>query len=356
MTDDTTSIESSSPSRAEATATAKKKRKSTYYARKEEASALQAELEALQQQMKTLDANPETEPSKAFVEAISVNVQLQFNVGMNNNAIAGVQGHLSAHQASDAPFPLETFIHLKKDMASRQRTVLSLRDEKLRGGLEYMIERTRSLDLRRGHRKLESAYTPKGNLAFSQFDVTVFPGVESVHQVYTSLMEFFQHQEISISEALGVISIRESDSCDEAPVLQCRLLTTLPNGLDVESNGAIFFGFDDGKAVLDAPYGVFVAESIAQDDLYPFQPEIRGCLRLTSIMLVTETPGAPRRPKSVDVTLVRATFTRLHFPCHIPRGEDMENAAHAFLSRYDSVMLQVLREKLGCFSRSDAPV
>ncbi|TMW67254.1 hypothetical protein Poli38472_012370 [Pythium oligandrum] len=328
---------------ARAPAKSRKKRKPTYYVRKDETETLKTEVEMLRRQLEELD---ERKREEAFIQVFAKNAQLQMEVSENTRAMAGVHAMLSAYQASGAPFPLETFIHMPQDLEERRLALLALRDPKLRDGLEYILDRTGPLDLRCAHAKSEQSTTDDGNFIYSHVDVTVFRGVESVNQVYEAARHYFRYQEISVSEMLGVITIRENDYCEDEPVLQCRLLTTHPTGLQIESNVATFFRYYDQSDLLDSPHGVFVMESVHKDDLFPYQVEQRGRLRVASVLFIRETPGESSQPGTTDVTIVRSVYGGFHPPKSLPDDVDVEGVAKGFVGRFGGVMMEVIREQL----------
>ncbi|TMW67261.1 hypothetical protein Poli38472_012377 [Pythium oligandrum] len=325
----------------------RKKRKPTYYVRKDEAAALRAEIEVLQKKLDEIMRKGMEAENEAFVESIAKGVELQLSLGQTTNTIAGVQGVLSAHQAAGGPFPLETFIHLTKDVEQRRHALLSVRELKLNSGLDYMVDRTRALDLCSPHKKYESSYSPEGNFSFSLFDVNVFSGVPDVKHVYDTLMDYIQYQEISVTDILGMISIRESDNCDDQPVLQCRMVTTLSNGLEVENNAAMFLNYFDHSDALGSPYGIVITETIDRDDMFPYKSETRARLRITSIVLVSKTPNESTEPGKMDVTMTRAIFGCIYLPSDAVGTSDAESVAAEFAAQLSGVMTQVLRERLG---------
>ncbi|TMW67255.1 hypothetical protein Poli38472_012371 [Pythium oligandrum] len=326
--------------------TSRKKRKPTYYVRKDEVDTLREEMKILQARLDTLVKQQQEAEDDAFVDSVGTNLQLQFDVGVNTNRMADMQGTLSAYQASGAAFPLESFIHLTNDVEQRQQTLLSLRDAKLQEGLDYIIERTQLLDLRRPHCKSESSYTPNGDFTFSQFDVVVFPGVDSVRSVYDAIIKFLHYQEHHFSDVVSWIAIRDPDNPEQHPVLQCRMITSLPNDLAVETNGAMYFSFVEDSDRVDAPYGLIVSTTITKDDMFPDQRDRRVHLRSTGALMISRTPGEPSTPGKTDVTLTSANFSCFHLPNELVGTMEMDVPAHEFASRFAGMMFTALRERL----------
>ncbi|TMW67252.1 hypothetical protein Poli38472_012368 [Pythium oligandrum] len=326
----------------------RKKRKPTYYVRKEESATLQAEVEELRQRLEAIEAKKRQEKEE-MAQSLAVKTFLHAQVMQNTRAMANMQAMLSAYHASGAAFPLETYIHLTADADQRRQTLFAMRDQKVREATEYIIERTGPMDLRRPHCAAETSFTPTGDYAFSQFDVTIFPNVRGVQQVFEAIRNFFQYQELSLSENLGVITIRESDDDDGSkdPVFQTRLMATLPSGQEVESNSATFFKYHERSDLLDTPHALFINESIKRDDLYPYK-ENRHRLRLMAVTMLTETPSGSKNacgPGRVNVTMTRSCCGFIHRAVAGVESE-VEAAAQSYITNFREVMARVIREHL----------
>ncbi|TMW67232.1 hypothetical protein Poli38472_012348 [Pythium oligandrum] len=337
--------DSSPQSVAPARPVARKKRKPTYYVRKEQASELQDEVQTLRERLAELEAKHGGGDAK-LSSTVTQNLRMRHHVLQHANQMAGLQSMLSSYHASGAYCPLESFIHLPLDVDSRRRTLLALKAQKVREAYAYITERIRHMDVSRSHFAVERFETPEGHFGFAHFDVTPFEG-QTLRGVYDALRFFFDHQEMSVSENLGLITIRETEDEDDEPVLQCRLVTTLPSGGELEINSAMFLDFCEHKNSNGGPHGIITLDFVNHDDMYPYQPDLRSRLDLNNVILVVPVePSDPNSPSKPKIALVRACFGRMHRAAN-GISKSMENVAQDFFIRFGQVMLQVVQDHLG---------
>ncbi|TMW67233.1 hypothetical protein Poli38472_012349 [Pythium oligandrum] len=282
-----------------------KKRKPTYYARKvrqriqlkldrslmtrlrmhEEATELHEEVETLRERLAELEAE-RGDGNARLASTVMQNMRMRHNVLQHAKHMAGLQSMLSSYQASGAYGALETYIHLTAEADHRRRSLLELKAQKIPEAHAYITERIRHMDVSRPHFAVEQFKTPEGHFGFSHFDVTPFEG-QTLRGVYDALRYFFDHQEKNISENLGFITIRESDDNEGDPVLQCRLVSTLPTGGELETNMAMFVEYCEHKDSSEDSYGLVTLDYINHDELFPYQPDRRSRLDLNNVIFVT---------------------------------------------------------------------
>ncbi|KAJ0405989.1 hypothetical protein ATCC90586_000805 [Pythium insidiosum] len=276
-----------------------KRRKSTYEARKEEKALLLEELEKLRVRVQELECQSQLSwPTKSATElqrAVAENALLNRGVKESEYRVAGVQSMVSGLLMTSTRSPLETYIHLPIDRAERKRILESMRMGKLKEALGFAQERSRFLDLSRRHQSVESFDSPDGALVEIKLHAAVVEGVSSVRTVFDAMLHFFSHQEISISEALGVVTVREDDDIDHetSSVSQHRLVTSVSHGqafVDIESNIAVFSEFVEATDEHGYPFGIITADAIDQDDLYPYRPLERARFEISAFALITAIP------------------------------------------------------------------
>eukprot|EP00644_Phytophthora_capsici_P014716 jgi/Phyca11/50766/gw1.53.351.1 len=85
--------------------------------------------------------------------------------------------------------------------------------------------------------------------------------------------------EISISEMLGDITVREDDDSTASDAFSNhRLVSTMSHGVNVEKNIVKFFKLVEGDGddqEGNAPYALVATDSVDVDDMYPYVPEKR---------------------------------------------------------------------------------
>ncbi|KAG3250384.1 hypothetical protein PI124_g4957 [Phytophthora idaei] len=257
----------------------KKPRKRTYYMRKEELAVLGKEYEKLQAEMQKYNRQ-----NGILEDRVKMRRQEEENRGIRNVihaqrlAFANTQSMIAQCMRVQEHSPFETFIQLGKDP------------------------------------KFENAH---GDFCYMGFDVTPFAGVRSARTVFDVLLNFSYNLEISLSELLGDITIKENDDHWDPSVSQQRLVTNVANLAEMETNSAMFSEYleRNGPAALgvELPHdsedlgalghgdelGVIACDFVNEDELYPYLPGRRIRQDVTVLMLVSTC----MRPKVRPITL-----------------------------------------------------
>ncbi|GAB9467545.1 hypothetical protein Gpo141_00004886 [Globisporangium polare] len=168
-----------------------------------------------------------------------------------------------------------------------------MKDAKLRGSLQYLRERTRFLDPVTPFAETSRFTTPDGDYCVMHVDITPFEGLSDPKPVYEALQNYFFNMEISISELLGNIMIRENADVDDNHKLshgvsQNRFVSTLEDsGVQVEMNAARFSAFHEAQSTGERAFGVITGESIADDALFPYSSTDRVRQDVTAVLTIT---------------------------------------------------------------------
>lgn len=210
--------------------------------------------------------------------------------------------------------PFETFIQLGKDPVERHATLLSLKKRKLHDALQFLVARRRFMDPSTAfsdNQKFENAH---GDFCYMGFDVTPFAGVRSARTVFDVLQNFSYNLEISLSELLGDITIKENDDHWDPSVSQQRFVTNVANLAEMETNNALFAEYHErnGPAALGVELpnesedlgalghgeelGVLACDFVNEDELYPYLPGRRIRQDVTVLMLVSTCTRPKVRP------------------------------------------------------------
>ncbi|GLE08485.1 hypothetical protein PINS_up019693 [Pythium insidiosum] len=334
---------------------ARKKRKATYYVRKEEKEMLVNEVARLEARLLELEMETERKTGvvprrvKAQLRAsLDLNALLHEGIRSSDLALAGAQSLVLRQQMDRDRNPLETYLHLPTSPQQRRNILLSLCPHKLRTATSFILERIRHLDLRRSVLQNDEMEMPNGDYVVVGFDVTPFPGVTDVKVVHDMMEQFLKAQEIFVSESLGVVSVLENETeyTVQSSASQVRFLTCLAPGVEVEHNLAMFTEFCDSSPLLDRPHSVSVVDYVNEDDLYPYVPSERLREDVTGVNLILQSAPSTEYPaQPPDIALARWVFIRLHKPRCLVTPEMAQVAKDAII-QWGKVMPRVLRERL----------
>ncbi|KAF4032944.1 hypothetical protein GN244_ATG15132 [Phytophthora infestans] len=293
----------------------KKPRKRTYYMRKEELAILGKEYEELQTEMqKYKRQNTVLEDKEKMRRLEEENRGIRSVIHAQRLAFANTQSMIAQYMRVQEHSPFETFIQLGKDPVERHATLLSLKKRKLHDALQFLVARRRFMDPSTAfsdNQKFENAH---GDFCYMGFDVTPFAGVRSARTVFDVLQNFSYNLEISLSELLGDITIKENDDHWDPSVSQQRFVTNVANLAEMETNNALFAEYYErnGPAALGVELpnesedlgalghgeelGVLACDFVNEDELYPYLPGRRIRQDVTVLMLVSTCTRPKVRP------------------------------------------------------------
>ncbi|EGZ12039.1 hypothetical protein PHYSODRAFT_286914 [Phytophthora sojae] len=293
----------------------KKQRKRTYYMRKEELAVLSKEYEKLQKEMQQYRRqNDALEDRERMRRREEENRGIRQVIHSQRLAFANTQSMIAQYMRVQEHSPFETFIQLGKDPVERHATLLSMKKKKLHDALQFLVARRRFMDPSTpfsDNQKFENAH---GDFCYMGFDVTPFAGIRSARTVFDVLLNFSYNLEISLSELLGDITIRENDDHWDPSVSQQRLVTNVANVAEMETNNAMFSEYHErnGPAALGVELpnewedlgatghgdelGVLAIDFVNEDELYPYIPGRRIRQDVTVLMLVSTCTRPKSRP------------------------------------------------------------
>lgn len=167
-------------------------------------------------------------------------------------------------------------ILLGKDMAARRHKILSLRRVKLDIAYTFLEERLKGLDARYPYNQQESGTTPEGDICVRSSNVIQFEGVRSVKQVFDACLFYVTNIEISISEMLGQLTLRDDIDCIDATTSNHQLVAGTDHDVLMELN-SVYYGeyierFDKHNG---EEFAIMTTETVEEDELYLYQPHAR---------------------------------------------------------------------------------
>ncbi|RLN97915.1 hypothetical protein BBJ28_00018513 [Nothophytophthora sp. Chile5] len=344
-----------------------KKQKSTYTARREtqklraEAQRLAAELAALQ--IRALSPEEAAQLDPVVKQTTAKNAVLTSVAKTEQLRVATAQSMLSRCVGDgQQSHPLYSRICLTKDWDERRATLMAVREEKLRNAFDFVMAPGRFVDPEKAHTSDQRFETAQGDVCSVHLEAVHFPGVQSLQQVWEALMFYYSNIEISISERLGDITVRDDYDSIEGSVYNTRVLSRNENCTAIESSIVTFpqfFNEDDigfgGKAC-----GIMAIDSIDEDELYPYFPSERVRLDTSGAIVLTanirKPKGSSEKPSGLlveglevpdaegelVVTLRRAAFLKLYHP-QFPVSESTRQDLQAGIGRWGDVMIKTIR-------------
>ncbi|KAE8881639.1 hypothetical protein PF005_g16848 [Phytophthora fragariae] len=313
--------------------TKRKYPKATHTLRKEEKERLEKELEALHARMEELKKQALASfgtPSQNDKDRVIASKVLRDAVQTQQLEFANIQGIMSEYAlyTIEAGGPLQRFIHLGSEEISRRDTLLYLKPMKLDDADHFLRQRRPNVDPCKPMCEDHRYELSNGDFCSTRFTTIQFHGVGSVRQVFDMLVQYFCNIEISISEKLGHITIREDDDSGDKGITQNRLVSTTINGLLMESNTVLFSQFfePNNEPGHMRGRGLIVADFVDEDERHPYRPQkrvrrdINAILELTSYTRKVAAIGGTfnglqntGQDESV-VVLTRWVFSQLHRP------------------------------------------
>ncbi|EGZ12133.1 hypothetical protein PHYSODRAFT_336602 [Phytophthora sojae] len=159
----------------------------------------------------------------------------------------------------------------------------------------------------------------------------LFTGAKSLRTVFDAARFYLINEEISISEWLGYITVRDDLSVAAGNFTNCRLSSANENGVKTEVNTASFAQYVDAEqSESNEPFAVLVRDSVDVDEIYPYSPE--ECVRKDQMGAIVLTALKKKKKKIVGgagggkesecggeneelvVTMRRAGFVKIHRP------------------------------------------
>ncbi|KAF1327389.1 hypothetical protein FI667_g7642, partial [Globisporangium splendens] len=302
----------------------KKVRKSTHTVRREEKEALLQEMRELERRLECL-MHRSGQFSGKIDETELGNAMLREAIRDQQLSMATAQSVLSGYLNRDYISPLNMSIRLGTDWDERRQTLLAMKERKIRNAYEYVAVRSKFLDPLKPHISDERFENAQGDYCCVWFDAIQFEKVSSVKQVYDAMVGYLLSMEISITERLGNLTVRDDyDFVDDNTMSSYRLLST-ENGVAVETNGAMFGKYFESHELSNgSPCGVITVDFVDEDKLHPYQPHER--VRKDTSAAIVLTPHWRKRARAegeydngadedeLVVTMSRSGTIKLHKP------------------------------------------
>ncbi|TYZ54240.1 hypothetical protein PybrP1_004185, partial [[Pythium] brassicae (nom. inval.)] len=251
---------------------------------------------------------------------------------------------------SQTKLPFYASIRLGTDGDERRAALLAVKDRILRDGLQYVAERTRFFEPGAAFAEASRFSTPRGDFCALLCDTTPLEGVTSVRVACDALQYFLFNMEISISELLGVLMLREDSGEKHEGTFQSRLVSDVGDGVQVELNFATFSQMFGPSAAFGGgrEFGVVVVEAVDEDDVFPYVSATRVRLDVSAAMTVTlQTRSHAAAPAgALDepvVVITRTCLLSLRRP-DTPVAPSVMRAVRDGIERWGEAMIKKVRE------------
>jgi hypothetical protein len=286
----------------------RKERKPTHTLRKEQKMELLGQIDQLEAQLESLKSRAIVSNAlhvKKYTQAPVMNVILRDAVQSRQSTLADVQGWISGYvQQQHDISPINTCVKLGLDRTQRHKELVAVKPAKLQATHDFLLRRSSGLEPGRQYCEEERFETSRGDYCAVRFAVSHFRGAASVRAVFDAALFQIANVEMSMSEVLGNITIREDDDNGDDNVTQLRLVTSTgsaPEAPPLETNSLQFNEFHEATAsggpngTPTSEFGIIMADFVDEDELYPYRAEERMRKDVTAALLLTRLPKEEHR-------------------------------------------------------------
>lgn len=237
------------------------------------------------------------------------------------------------------------WIYLGTDHQERRATLAALKELKMRAAQDYLRERTRFLDPIRTFAEHTRFATPQGDVCALRFDITPYEGVSDARKVYDALTHYFSNMEIWLTEMLGDVTIRENDETAGKGIVQLRLVSALRNRVQLEMNKVMYTEFYEATGSGGGAYGLYTADYVDKDELYPYCSHDRVRIDVTGAMTIREVkrPTGNAAGEETIVVITRVAQLKLRSSSvTLPPGtlHDLQEG----VGNWEDVMMRTVRQ------------
>lgn len=245
-------------------------------------------------------------------------------------------------------------ICLGKDPEQRRQALLDAKRRKIHSSLAYLTERTRYLDPFRPFSETSRFLLDGGDYCALRVDRSPFNASQvSVLQIYDALAAYFSNMEMRVTDLLGDITTRDETDYGVDGIQQSRYESFLACGVPLEMNTVTFQEFTERSDEHGGggPFGVFTADFVDVDELYPYRPHL--CVRhdITAVLTVRMhtrkifNPVTNREEDESVVVLTRSCFGKQR-RTETPLPPLVEHNLREQLGRWGDVMMSCVLEQI----------
>ncbi|KAG7399290.1 hypothetical protein PHYBOEH_009216 [Phytophthora boehmeriae] len=301
----------------------KSKKIPTYYRRKNELDALEEERKQLEMQLEQLAKRAEVlRPQETLKKRQSVNDLLRDTLHSQRVAFATAGSIISQHMREKSTGPFDVPTRLSKDPVERTAALLDMRKQRLKSAYDFMMGLQRYLDVTLDYLDQKKYVAVNGDICSERFEIVPLPEAQSVKPVFDAVETFVSGMEITMSEVMGDLTVRENDDpvgTVDSPVAQHRFVSNIANSVQMDTNTAAFAEYwpvgppDSGVDEV----GFSINDTIDEDELYPYRPNERVRQDVTVIIMVARHRRENGEPLVVFSRWWSMRLRRSHI--HVPK-------------------------------------
>ncbi|KAE8875897.1 hypothetical protein PF005_g12001 [Phytophthora fragariae] len=225
------------------------------------------------------------------------NQELRESIQGQRIIFANTQSYISEFLRAKDHSRYEPVIRLGTDPRGRYETLMAMKQQRLQEAVYFLSERSRHMKMDTEYTDLQRFQSDNGDVCLVRFDIKPLPAARDVMQAFEGVLKFSYNLEISISDLVGDLTIRENDEEDwDSSVAQHRLVTTVNHGVQVDTNNVTFTqywgdgtGPQPGRAVGNE-VGIAVCNYVDDDALYPYHEAERVRQDITFFVVVAKYP------------------------------------------------------------------
>jgi hypothetical protein len=248
-------------------------------------------------------------------------------------------------QRAQFSVPVNIPIRLGTDPVQRRQELLSLSRLKLDTAYRFLEERFRGVDGQQRYQDREMWTSPEGDFCVASCDLMLFHGVKSVKQVFDALQFYLVNMEISISEVLGQLTIREDIDSIDTLVSNHRLISSTDYGIVVEVNSATFSEYFEKFADHnDEEFALLTSGFVTEDELFPYCPQERVRKNISGTVSLRPL-RSPSTSGELVVVMRRAAFLSIEKP-QFPVSDAALADLEYNVGSWGDVMIKSMRDVL----------
>ncbi|EGZ29331.1 hypothetical protein PHYSODRAFT_471474, partial [Phytophthora sojae] len=175
-----------------------------------------------------------------------------------------------------------------------------------------------------------------GDFCGVRFETVQFSGVKSLQQVYDAAVYYLTNMEISITERLGHVTVRDDYDSVHGSMYNARVLSTVCNDVMLETSSLLFPKMD--------PEGKYALDSVDEDELYPYNSatRVRKDISATAVFVARRKPATNGVEGELVVTMIRAAFLKIHRP-QFPLSDETLHELSTGIMAWGDVMVKTIR-------------
>ncbi|KAG1690774.1 hypothetical protein DVH05_027823 [Phytophthora capsici] len=331
-------------------------RKATHTIRKEEIDRLRVELAELQAEMAELQIKafaPNLEDQNEEERQLYTKV-LHNAVRKHQEAFVEIQSMMTAYAACNiqAGSPIQRRIILSNDELSRRNALRAMKALKLQDAREFFNRRVSHVDPLKSMSEDYRFENDNGDYWAVRFATSQFEAAKSVKQVFDLVVYYLCNIEISVSEKIGHLTVREDDDNSEEGITQNCLTSQTGKGLHMESNTVVFSEYIGDK---EDGYGLIVGDFVDEDERHPYRPAEQIRKDVNTVMEVRSftrqrphqigVPYIESQEQERVVVLTRWSHSRLRYP-NFPVCKDGWDELRENMDNWSRSIHETIRESL----------